>query len=576
MRKLSARAFARRTPVFVLAALVGALASCKTPPPTPFAHSIHPEVFDNGPPVPRGEGVSVANAVMASPVEIDPAAARGYENLPEDLRDLYDTEPREIALRDVVEQTLQNDRSIRIRNYVLQMDEARIPIEKGIYDAVFRARLNQIKDSTQAASGIQAAGTRRTRQSGASISQLLPSGGTVALEHVFGRINQNFAFAAINPIISHAFALSLRQPLLQGFGPNVTNVDIHIAQEDYRISSAEFRRQVMDRVRQALDMYWDLVFAVERYDVRLISYTAALDLLRVNAAKERAGVMAPTDVLQAQARAEQRREDVILARQAVRDAEDSLKQAMFFQPEAPAWDLELRPSGELSWHEGDANIQIALGEAWEKRPEIEAAAALLDRRDLEIVKAKDLLKPTLDVFGSAEISGLGNTNEIAFDNLEATEYNTFEFGLEFSHALQNRAGRYLHRQAKTAREMALEDFLRVRDQVTFDVRQAVRGLRTARERIDVAAARVASEQANLEAERKRLEFGVSTSFQVLEFQDFFASAQEAYVQAVVDYNKAWIALERARGAILDTNGVEISTPAASPSRKREVMPTGAN
>lgn len=557
-----------------------ALLGCRSVrPPVEFEYEIRPPnaATSAAPePVPAGEAVRETSEgpVSFPQIEIDPRASEGYESIPENLRNLYEGEPRELAAFDVVDQTLRHDRAIRIQNYVLQIDEARIPIAKGIYDLALRGRFQRQKDSSQSASGIQASGTRRNSAAFESLSQLLPTGATLALQHDYNRVNQNFQFAAINPIVAHSLTLSLTQPLLRGFGPSATNVDIHIAQEDFEISSADFEARIMDSVRNSLDLYWDLVLQVERYDVQLISYLAALDLLRVNSAKERAGVMAPTDVLQAQARAEQRRQSVILARQAVRDAEDRLKLAMFFQDEAPDWALELRPTAELAWREWELDFDVALGEAYERRPELRAAASLIDRRELEILKAKDQLKPEFNVFGSIEVMGLGDGSRVALDNLEATEFNVITGGIEYSHAIQNRRGRYLHRQSVSSRDLAKEDFLRVRDQVTFEIRQAIRRLKTAREVIDVAAARVASERANLEAEKKRLEFGVSTSFQVLEFQEFLASAQDSYVQAVVEYHKAGIAVERARGTLLETSGVEIALPETRPDSWRDVMPVG--
>jgi outer membrane protein len=135
----------------------------------------------------------------------------------------------------------------------------------------------------------------------------------------------------LDPVYSHSLRAEIRQPLLRGFGPLSTNAEIHIAQLDRNAAAADFEAQVQEQVRRAVELYWDLVAAVNSYNVVVIAYTAAADLLRINTAKVEAGVMARTQVLQARASVEARREAVIRARQQVRNLEDSLKQLLFFQ-----------------------------------------------------------------------------------------------------------------------------------------------------------------------------------------------------------------------------------------------------
>ena len=111
----------------------------------------------------------------------------------------------------------------------------------------------------------------------------------------------------------------------------------------------------------------------------------------------------------------------------------------------------------------------------------------------------------------------------------------------------------------------MEEYEETKDGIAFEVRQALRNLTTSRERIDITRARVESEAATVAAELKRYEVGVSTSYQVLEFQRFLAAAQESHIQAIVDYNKSFEALERARGTILETYGVSVESPELDPA-----------
>ncbi|MCH8332405.1 TolC family protein [Candidatus Sumerlaeota bacterium] len=414
----------------------------------------------------------------------------------------------------------------------------------------------------------------RGRNADLSITQLLSTGATLQLAYAFTRQFSDPASNRLNPLYTHALTLTLAQPLLRGFGPAVTNADIHIAQLDRNASAADFETQVQNQIRQGLDLYWDLVFEVKRYDVQLISYTAALDLLRINEARFEVGDLAFPEVLQARASVEARREQVIRARQRVRDAEDRLKQLMFFQDETPAWELELLPTQELTWREIEFDPEQVLAEAIRERPEIRSRLSRIDRSDLELLKARDQIKPALDLVGSAGAAGLASGGNRAFDVLERVDFNSLSIGLEFSFPLQNRRARFTHKQRAAEKDRALEEYLREVDIVTSDVRFAIRELRTTRERIDITRSRVESEQLNVDAARQRYNVGFVAQFEVLEFQEDLATAQEAHVQAIVDYNKADIALERARGTILQTYGIVFEAPAFRPRREPVVFPIG--
>ena len=63
---------------------------------------------------------------------------------------------------------------------------------------------------------------------------------------------------------------------------------------------------------------------------------------------------------------------------------------------------------------------------------------------------------------------------------------------------------------------------------------------------------------NVEAEEKKYQNGMSTSFQVLEIQEDLATAESQENRAKVDFQKSLAALERAKGTLLEARNIEIS------------------
>lgn len=562
---------------FILLSVFLALPSvaCRTLPL--YEYRIDSTVLQESPARAAGEAVTSAEEISSYPeIRIDPTAVSGYENLPESIQHLYDVDPVQITLGDVITQLLANSRDIKIEGYSLRVADYQIPINKSIYDLLIEASAQFSKDERQPGSVFASGVTRETRGE-ASVSQLIPTGAIISLIYEGSRTKATpTPFTLFNPTYTHDLRASISQPLLRGIGPYRTNADIHIAQLDRKAAAADFESQVQTQLERVLALYWDLVAAVNSYRVAVIAYTAAADLLRINTAKAEAGVMARTEVLQAKARVEARRETVIRVRQRVRNLEDSLKQLLFFQSGVPNWDLQLEPVQELVWREIEVQPEMLLSEAIDERPEVRAAVRRLESANINVDKTSHDRLPRLDAVASVGASGVGMDNEDAFETARDRDFQNYMIGLEFSFPLQNRQRRYAYHQAVTQRDQANELLQQQVDNVTFEVRNALRELRTARERIEITRARVESEQANLDAERKRYDVGVSTSFEVLEFQGDLATAQESHIQAIVDYNKAAIALEKARGTLLQAYGVAFDRPDLRPDDKPAFFPIGFN
>jgi outer membrane protein TolC len=137
------------------------------------------------------------------------------------------------------------------------------------------------------------------------------------------------------------------------------------------------------------------------------------------------------------------------------------------------------------------------------------------------------------------------------------DYYTYFAGLVFSVPLGNRAARAeflkAHLEVAQARA-ALQD---AELQITAQVREAVRRIEADAKLVDQtrAASVLAAEQ--LRIETKRLEAGVSTTFEVLRFQRELAATQSAEVRSLTNYNKSLANFDRVRGVTLEKHGIQM-------------------
>jgi len=394
----------------------------------------------------------------------------------------------------------------------------------------------------------------------ASLSQLMPSGGVASLAYSINRtgsISQSRRKAngehteSESKSIRYLRALTagVRQPLLRGFGPAVTNAPIKIAQAQAVISLEAFRQQVMVELNQALKAYWDLVFAMNNFDVQKLSLSQAQDLLIINTIKYETGMSPQTDVLQAQAQVASREELVIRASQQIQNVMDLLKFSMNIPKDSAQWGIQFIPQQKPGFFETDFDEEEAIAEALVKQPLVRQALLGQEINEINRITAKNNQLPGLDFTAT-----LGGVSPMADESYEMDNYSV---GLEFEYPLQNRAARARYRQALARVDQGSISIEQARQRVIQSVRLTLRDIETARERIDITQSAVEYETAKLQAEKTRYDVGISTSFQVLQFQEDFATAQVNYLRAVVDYNKSLLDFELARGTMLETFGVEI-------------------
>ena len=150
----------------------------------------------------------------------------------------------------------------------------------------------------------------------------------------------------------------------------------------------------------------------------------------------------------------------------------------------------------------------------------------------------------------------------AFSDVWGRDFDSWEIGITASYPIQNRDARAQSAIADLEVDRAKRQLDQLKLQVVTEVRTAARGVNTAAESIVSARASVRLQEKNLDAEQKRYENGMSTSFQVTQIQDDLTAARSRLVSATTAYRTALIAYYQAIGKLLDESGVELvsSTP----------------
>ena len=137
-----------------------------------------------------------------------------------------------------------------------------------------------------------------------------------------------------------------------------------------------------------------------------------------------------------------------------------------------------------------------------------------------------------------------------------------DLGFSLSFLPHNRAAQADDMRARLDLRQAETGLERTRNQIRLEVRNAIIGLLQARAQVSAASRAVELSLQTLDAEEKKLRAGTSVAYNVIRIERDVLNAQQAEVQARVNYAKARVELERATGMLLEHRGLSMDKFAA--------------
>jgi outer membrane protein TolC len=490
-----------------------------------------------------------------------------------------------LSLNETIALALANNADLNVSVNTAEASRYNLMLSKGIFDPLFQGSAIRSHTESPATSTLVGAIVNKVDNFDArgQIVQLLPIGGTLTLGYAGSRTSSNSSFAFVNPSFGSTMTLSLSQPLLRNFGLTPTYWQIKIARNTEGSAYLDFVRSVQTVVNVVELAYWDLVYAIENLKVKRESLAIAQDLNRITRIKIEVGSLAPIDIVQTEVGIAQAEQDIILAEGLIGDAQDRLKRGMNY--DQARWSST--PIVPIDKVQADEMVSIRIDDATrvalEKRPEVQQALFQAQSDNIRYQYWRNESLPGLNLIGSYGNPGIGGTVHLtdsngnpigtipgdfgdAWKQMTDRTYKNWSFGLQFSYPILNRAGRGALGAAKYNFESSKARLTTTEQNVQVDVRAAARAIDTAAR--SILAARKGRELAerNIDAERKKFENGMSTTFQVNQIQRDLSAARTTEMQALAVYRKAVSAFHYAVADILEWKGVQVeSMPEEKPS-----------
>jgi outer membrane protein TolC len=477
---------------------------------------------------------------------------------------------------------LARNLNLHVGRYDLAVAEANVRGSGGIFDPILWTNLNLDSTTQPTSTVLEGANVAESdnMRFGLGFNQLLPSGTEIGASWNSFRGETNSEFFFLNPRWDANLNLTLTQPLLNGFGTIANRASIIIAENLRDQTAVGFEVQVIQLLADVELAYWEVVATRQQISVTEQSLELAKRLLEETEQRVEVGTSAPIDMVQSEATVATREQELIYANNAAANAEDSLKALLGF--DLPhEWKVRIETTDTYNTKPLLPDLEESIEVALRKRPAIIQQELELERLNTNVKVARNTAMPRLDLTGSYGWGGVSGTSTITDEDGNeitiregwgdaAQQVFDFDFprwtvGLQYSVPVGNHRAKEQLAATRYQRDRSGAQLAALKQEITRQVRFAVRALEDGAAAIDAAVASRRLAVRNLEAEQTKFDNGLSTNFQVSEIQDALASAQFAEIRARVDYRKALATYFASTGTFLEAKKVEITGGAPSES-----------
>ncbi len=449
------------------------------------------------------------------------------------------------------------------------------------------------------------------------LSKIFANGGQASIQHnvLYQDFNQNSggnprlfqSYFANNPSATQnagipGIEIDYRQPLWAGGGTRFTriagpisrrptlqnvpqvNQGVVISRIRTDIALADFEQATIGLVKDVEDVYWELYLAYRAYDTDITARNSFLHTWREVKAKTDQGLEGGSAADEAQAR-----DSYFDARAAsenslsnVYNTEGRLRRLLGL----PVNDGRIvRPADEPTTAEFLPNWRTSLVEALTRRVELRKQKWNIKSLEFQLEAAKSLTNPRLDLVSRFQVNGFGDqlfgksndgpqgvgaapfpsqTTASFYENLLNGNQTGYGIGVEYSMPIGFRAAhsqvRNLElRLAKARAALGAQEF-----EVSHELANAFRQADTTFQTAQTYFNRRRAAERRVQANEAQYRAGKGSVDLLLRAQVSLATAEKAYYQAVVGYNRAILDMKFRKGTLMEDHNVFLSESLSHP------------
>jgi outer membrane protein len=499
--------------------------------------------------------LAATGAAQTAPPQTPPAGA------PEVLR---------LTAAEAVKLALDRNVDLRAARMDPQISDMRVAAAAGAFKPVFATSLNRNNQLAPPSSFLIPTATRTDAiTSNVALSQKLPWLGTsYSFGWTTGHTASNSFLSSYNPLVQSGLSVSVSQPLVRDLFIDAARMQLRTNLVNRDIADTRLREDLVHTTAAVKAAYWNLVAARAYVTARQSTLDLARELARVNQAKVDVGEAPPLDLVSAQAEVAADEEQLIVAETAVKQTEDALRLLILDPTGRDTWTTTLEPIDSPPVGTSPIDLDAAVANALQGRADLARARKDIENAETNVKFTGAQRLPDVRLNAAYQANGIGGTQVLrtggfpgtivgpgdvvdfgsVIGQLFRTDYPTWAVGVSVSYPVGTSVEDANFARARLERAQADERLKSDEAHVIQQVRDAAWKIEMNAKRIETTRAARALAEQRLDAERKRFDVGMSTSFLVIQAQRDLAQARTNELASVLAYDLALVDFEAVQQA----------------------------
>jgi outer membrane protein len=495
---------------------------------------------------------------------------------------------RRLTVDEAVKLALDQNLGIQIQRIDPQVQDETVAQARAAWLPSLTSSFSKNSNNTQNTNSLAGGSSTTTSgqfSGGAGVSELLPWGGNYTASWGNARSTTTNLSSTFNPVVSSNLAFNYTQPLLRNFSIDAARQGVEISKKVRSISDVNLHAAIVQTSRSVKNAYWDLVYQIDNLKAAQESLGLAQQSLKDNTRRVEIGTMAPIDIVDAKVEVARNEEAVILAQEAIEQAQDTLRM-LIYDPKTPGfWSMKIDPIDTVPFQAQKIDTEGAVRNALDKRADLRAARLTIQESDINIRYFRNQILPDVNVQTNYQASGIGGVQlqpvnifdpaalaarqilsersySAALGDVFRGAYPFWSFGVQINYPLGTSTSKANLERAKLQYSQSQTQLRNIEMQVTSQVRSVARQVEANQKRVESARASRELAEQKLAAEEKKFAAGIRETFFVFQAQRDLSTARTAEVRAIADYNKSLVDFEAVQEVAVGGGSGSITTAGA--------------
>jgi outer membrane protein TolC len=489
----------------------------------------------------------------------------------------------DLTLPDYIKRVLERNESLQEKVIEVEIGRRKAKGEYGIFEPELFAsvsRESNKRENTaeqQTAAFGQATFSELNNIYAGGLQATAPSGAKVQLGYTLRDLRNSLQplRSVTNDEYQTFFGFTVSQPLLKNAWFPATLADARIAALGSDIAFQDYRRQMMVVVSTAEASYWNLYMVQEQERFFRDSVATAEKIRDDNRERLHAGKGSELEVLEAESGLALRRSKLGEAEQKRYEAANRVI-TLYAEP-VTTGNRMVHASDQPALNGDAPSLFDAWKTAFEWNPDYLTQRQKVMQEYVRVGYAANQRLPQLDLKGTYGFNGLADSPANSWEDIEHGGFPSWSIGLELHIPLAGgiKTANELA-AARLRRKEALVSLGELETQVANSLDTAIHKITSARQSVESYKTIVQFNQALLDSALERLAVGRVESRKVLDIESDLFESKNSMVEALVNFQRAWLEYELLQGSLLLKRNLELSQKELQARTSRLILRTDSD